>query len=81
MPNEEMPGLGRDIRLACGVLALGVLAYLLYMGAEAPTPYTTRDLVLYGMLASMGLLLIAPGRFLQLVMALKDKIPVIGSKK
>lgn len=79
-PDDEKPGLGRDIRLGCGVLALLALGYLLYAGTKSPTPYTTRDLVLYAMLLVTSLLLITPRRALQLLTLLKDKIPGLGSK-
>lgn len=76
-PDDEKPSTGRDIRLVFGCLCLLGFLYVVIKGEGTPgDPLTTRDLIQDGMLLIAGLLLIAPGRLLELLTAAKDWIPV-----
>ena len=79
-PEETPSGLGRDLRLIVGCIMLLANLVLLYMDAhrKPPVPFTVQDLGLHGMLLATALLLVSPKRFLELVGALKDKLPFVG---
>ena len=79
-PTEDGGSLGRDIRLFTGVFLILLDGALLVVDAVAHEPVTTPDIILHIALLAAGLLLIDPVRFLELVNAVKDKLPLIGGK-
>lgn len=79
-PNDDAPGIGRDVRLVTGVVLTLFNLYLLYLDARAGKVSGNQDLILHGMLLVAGLLLIAPTRLMQLLGVIKDKLPIIGGK-
>lgn len=68
----------RDVRLALGVIVLLANLFLIYLDTRGHEAISTQDVVLHGLLLLTAGFLIDPSRMMQLVLALKDKIPGLG---